>query len=193
MKGALYFEFSGKQAVVFGGGRVGLRRAKTLAGYGCEVKCVAPDNEALACSGVIFVKGTYDAAALAGADIVVAATDDAEVNQKILADCKQRKILCNASDDPEHSDFIFPAVLSRGDLDIAVTTRGASPMLARQIVKDLSEIYDESYAERMAQLKRLRRHVLETSQNDEDKRRRLSALKDKTVEELRIEVEKLCE
>ena len=193
MKGALYFEFSGKQAAVFGGGKVGLRRAQTLAGYGCSVKCIALDKKWELPESIEFIQSGYTPEQLSGVDLAVAATSDAEINRKILSDCKIRGIPCCAADDPEGSDFIFPAVLSRGELDIAVTTRGASPMLAKQIVRELRTTYDESYAERVALLKRLRQQVLSTCRDSKEKHERLLAYRDKSIEELRVEVEKLCE
>ena len=192
MKGALYLEFSGKKALVVGSGKVGLRRAETLAGYGCSVRCLSPENISDSHEGVSFYQGIYEAEYLDEMDLAVAATNDRTVNQKILSDCRRRNILCNVADDPDHSDFIFPAVLSRGDLDIAVTTKGASPMLTKQILRELSELYGEEFAERTRLLKILRQKILENGEDPEIKRKRLRAFKNMTIEELKIEVEKQC-
>lgn len=129
--------------------------------------------------------------ALDGMDLVVAATDQRELNDQILENCKIRGIWCNVTDDPEHSDFIFPSVVRRGDLTISVCTDGASPTLTTQIKKELEEKYDESYAERLRLLKQLRRHLLKTDASSEEKKRQLRELTALTIEELQREVEKI--
>lgn len=194
MKGPILLNFTGKKALVIGGGKVGMRRAETLAGYGCSVTCVdknmeVPENPV---ENIRYVKAYCRIeTALDGMDIVVAATDQRDLNARILENCKIRGIWCNVSDDPEHSDFIFPSVVKRGDLTIAVCTDGASPTLTTQIKKELEEKYDESYAERLSLLKQLRQHVLKTVTEPAEKKERLRQMTALTIEELQREVEKI--
>lgn len=194
MKGPILLNFSGKQALVIGGGKVGLRRAETLAGYGCFVTCVDKNAEILkkSIAGIRTVRADdLDDTLFEGMDLVVAATDNREFNARILKSCQERGIWCNIADDPEHSDFIFPSVVRRGDLTISICTDGASPTLTTQIKKELEERYDESYTERLALLKELRQHVLEQPLTAEEKRSRLRLLTELTIEELHRELEKI--
>ena len=194
MKRPVLLNFTGKKARVIGGGKVGMRRAETLAGYGCFVTCVdknmkVPEKPA---ENIRYVKAYCRIeTALDGMDLVVAATDQRELNDQILENCKIRGIWCNVTDDPEHSDFIFPSVVRRGDLTISVCTDGASPTLTTQIKKELEEKYDESYAERLRLLKQLRRHLLKTESSSEEKKRQLRELTALTIEELQRVVEKI--
>lgn len=194
MKAPILLNFEGKQALVIGGGKVGLRRAETLARYGCSVTCVDNNMEVPEppVPGVRYVKAFCQVdTALDGMDIVVAATDRREVNERILENCKLRGIWCNVADDPERSDFIFPSVVRRGDLTLSVCTDGASPFLTTQIKKELAQRYDESYTERVALLKKLRRHVLAKGLPPDEKRVQLKLYTELTIEELRKEVEKI--
>ncbi|WP_195268246.1 bifunctional precorrin-2 dehydrogenase/sirohydrochlorin ferrochelatase [Eubacterium sp. 1001713B170207_170306_E7] len=194
MRGPVLLNFTGKKALVIGSGKVGMRRAETLAGYGCFVTCVdknmeIPEHPA---ENIRYVKAYCRIeTALDGMDLVVAATDQRDLNAQILENCKLRGIWCNVADDPERSDFIFPSVVRRGDLTIAVCTDGASPTLTTQIKKELEEKYDESYAERLRLLKQLRRHILKTAPSAAAKKRQLKELAELTIEELQREVEKI--
>lgn len=194
MKGPILLNFDGKQALVIGGGTVGLRRAKTLAGYGCFVTCVDENMEIPEppVAGVRYIKAYCQVdTALDGMDIVVAATDRRELNARILEHCKMRGIWCNVVDDPDHSDFIFPSVVRRGDLTLSICTDGASPFLSTQIKKELDKKYDESYTERVALLKKLRRYVLDKGLEPDEKRAQLKRYAELTLKELRKEVEKI--
>ncbi|MEF9919074.1 MAG: bifunctional precorrin-2 dehydrogenase/sirohydrochlorin ferrochelatase [Eubacterium sp.] len=193
MKGPVLLNFTQKKALVIGAGKVGLRRAETLAGYGCFVTCISLD-EFLGEPKNLPIKmifGSYDNHLLKDVDLVVAATNDTAVNAEILRDCKQQKIWCNAVDDPDHSDFIFPSVVKRGDLTLSVCTDGASPFLATQIKNELAEKYDESYNKRLRYLKILRKKILELALPEKEKRFRLQEMTNWTLDKLQEEVEKI--
>ena len=125
MKTPLLFEMNGRRALVVGLGRVGRRRARTLADAGCTVTALikAPPADWNS-TGVKVVQKAFEAADLASVDLVVAATDDAETNAAVLAACRLRGIPVNVADDPDASDFFFPAVIRRGDLTLSVCTEG---------------------------------------------------------------------
>ncbi|MGL4282782.1 MAG: precorrin-2 dehydrogenase/sirohydrochlorin ferrochelatase family protein [Eubacterium aggregans] len=186
----LLFTTKERKALVVGGGRVGCRRARTLAESGCILTLVTADLPVEAVAGTTLCLANYGQEHLEGMALVVAATDDARVNAKIVADCKARGILVNCVENPEVSDFIFPSVVRRGDLTLSVCTEGASPTLIKAIVSELRVRYDESYGPRLTYLKKLRQRTLALSLNTDEKQARLKDQAAKSVEELQKEWEK---
>ncbi|MGL4548852.1 precorrin-2 dehydrogenase/sirohydrochlorin ferrochelatase family protein [Eubacterium aggregans] len=186
----LLFTTKERKALVVGGGRVGCRRARTLAESGCILTLVTADLPVEAVAGTTLCLAKYGQEHLEGMALVVAATDDARVNAKIVADCKARGILVNCVENPEVSDFIFPSVVRRGDLTLSVCTEGASPTLIKAIVSELRVRYDESYGPRLTYLKKLRQRTLALSLNTDEKQARLKDQAAKSVEELQKEWEK---
>lgn len=185
----LLFRLKGKSALVVGLGKTGKRRAEALSAYGCKVIGADPNARDLP-KDIEYVATSYQSSLLEGMTIVIAATNDAKVNRSILADCNARGILCNVVDAPEQSDFIFPSVIRRGDLSIAVCTEGASPFLTKTIKQELEALYDESYAERTELLKKLRASALR-NMTSEEKRIYLKKISSASIETLREEVERL--
>ncbi|WP_373497836.1 bifunctional precorrin-2 dehydrogenase/sirohydrochlorin ferrochelatase [Desulfococcus sp.] len=158
--------------VVVGGGAVGARKALLLVRCGARVTVVSPEvTDALRpdidsgavcwrargyCS-VDLAPGPFaslqeggapeETASVSGAVfLVIAATDNPAVNARVGADARRRGVLCNIADRPEACDFTLPAVVSRGDLTITVSTSGRSPALARKLRKELETLLGEEYA-----------------------------------------------
>jgi precorrin-2 dehydrogenase / sirohydrochlorin ferrochelatase len=109
---------------------------------------------------------------LNGVFMVIAATSSGEVNAKIFREAQQQKVLCNAVDDPEHCDFYYPAVVRRGDLQIAISTAGRSPALAQRLRCELETQFGPEYADWLTELGSIRENVFEI-EKDPEKRRRL--------------------
>lgn len=82
---------------------------------------------------------------LDGAFLVVAATSLPDLNAQIFEEARAKKVLCNAVDDPDHCDFYYPAVVNRGDLQIAISTNGRSPALAQRLRRELEEQFGPEY------------------------------------------------
>jgi len=145
-------EMAGRRCLVVGAGTVAERKVNGLLGAGARVTVVSPSaTERLldwARAGRIgMTLREYAADDLAGHSIVFAATDDGLVNAEVARDARAAGVLINAADDPAHCDFILPAVLTRGDLTVAVSTGGASPALARVVRDELGAFLDrEDYA-----------------------------------------------
>ncbi len=145
-----FFNVRGKSCVVIGGGKVALRKVRTLLAHGANVKVVSPylclELSQLADSGRIeVIRQNYQPGDLKGAFLVIAAATS-DVNKKVTDDARQEKALLNVADNPEQSDFIVPTCLHRGDLTIAVSTAGKSPALARKIRIGLEQHFSEEYA-----------------------------------------------
>jgi precorrin-2 dehydrogenase / sirohydrochlorin ferrochelatase len=144
-------KLTGRKCLVVGGGDVGLEKVEGLLACDGDVQVVAPDACAeireLAEEGSIeWVKRAYDPGDLEGKFMVIAATDDSEVNIGIYYDAEKRAMLANVVDVPPLCNFILPAIVRTGPLAIAISTAGASPALAKRMKREISDLFGEPYA-----------------------------------------------
>ena len=144
-------DLSGKKCVVVGGGLVALRKVKVLLEHGASVEVISPDLcpelRHLGKEGTVqILSREYVQGDLEGALIAMAVTDQREANTKVAEEARERGILVNVADDLQHSDFILPSYLCRGDITIAVSTGGKSPALARRIRTKLEQDFGAEYA-----------------------------------------------
>ncbi len=151
--------------LVVGGGAVGERKVQDLLAAGARVSVVSrvltPALADLASRGkIVYLAEDFDETQVAGMALVMAATDDPEVNSKVSAAAKQRGIWVNVADDPEHCTFIVPAQVKRGDLTLAISTGGASPALARRVREELQEHFGPEYGPYLDLLRRVRTRLL---------------------------------
>ncbi len=185
----LLFNLKNKKVLVVGGGKVAARRIVTLLENGMQVIAVSPvflESIIKTENGQLTrIDSGYHKEQLIGVDLVVAATDNHELNGQIKRDCASQKIWCNRVDDPKDSDFIFPCVIRRGDLTLSVCTEGASPSLTKHIIDDLADRYDESYTEKTALLRLLRQAVLAGDGAPNEKTEKLKELSRCSNAELR--------
>ncbi len=121
--------------VVVGGGNIALRKATGLVESGAAVTVISPQiiDGFDALDGVAMVRRAYESSDVEGAWLVVAATNDAAVQQQIFDDGQRLGVFVNAVDDPDRCSFILPAVARRGPVIVAVSTQGRSPALAGQL------------------------------------------------------------
>jgi siroheme synthase-like protein len=145
-------KLKGRRCLVVGGGDIGLEKVEGLLACDADVTLVAPvahpTLEDLAAEGSIeWDKRDYAGPAdLDGAFMVIAATDDSEVNIGVYDDAEKRAMLVNVVDVPPLCNFILPAIVRTGPLAIAISTAGASPALAKRMKRQVSEIFGEEYA-----------------------------------------------
>ncbi|MDB6089872.1 MAG: precorrin-2 dehydrogenase [Gammaproteobacteria bacterium] len=141
----LFLQLRSQPAVVVGGGRVAVRKVDLLLKTGARVTVVAPELREelhkLAASGALrHISAEFEAAQLDGAVIVIAATNDHEVNTAVSAASRARRIPVNVVDDPALSTFIFPAIVDRSPIIVAVSSGGESPVLARRVREQIEAI-----------------------------------------------------
>ena len=145
-------KLTGRRCVVVGGGEVGLEKVEGLLACGGEVTLIAPEAgrelEELAAEGSIrwerrSYAGPQD---LEGVFIVIACTNDTDVNIAVYEDAERRAMLVNVVDVPPLCNFILPAIVRTGPLAIAISTAGASPALAKRIKREIAHAYGEPYA-----------------------------------------------
>jgi precorrin-2 dehydrogenase / sirohydrochlorin ferrochelatase len=144
-------KLSGRRSLVVGAGDVGLEKVEGLLACGGDVTLVAPDAiqplRDLAAEGSIrWERREYRPEDLEGTFMVIAATNDSEVNIGIYEDAERRAMLVNVVDVPPLCNFILPAIIRTGPLAIAISTAGASPALAKRIRNEIADEYGEPYA-----------------------------------------------
>src|SRR5438034_183780 len=148
----IFIDIEDRDVVIIGGGTVCARKAEMMLRYGARVTVVAPEvNEDLAAAAaagrLLIRKKKYDAADLEGAWLVIASTDDPCVNGRIARDCRRRRIPVNVVDVTHLCQFIVPAIVEQGSVQLAVSTGGKSPALARTLKEDLQTFVGPEYAE----------------------------------------------
>jgi precorrin-2 dehydrogenase/sirohydrochlorin ferrochelatase len=145
-------KLTSRRCVVVGAGEVGLEKVEGLLACDAEVTLIAPHaNAALeqyAREGSSrWLEREYAGASdLEGSFLVIAATDDTDVNIAVFDDAEARSMLVNVVDVPPLCNFILPAIVRNGPLAIAISTAGASPALAKRIKAEIAETYGEPYA-----------------------------------------------
>ncbi len=145
-------KLTGRKCLVVGGGDIGLEKVEGLLACGGAVTLLAPEAhpelQQLAEEGSIdWDRREYSGPAdLEGCFMVIAATDDSEVNIGIYYDAEKRAMLANVVDVPPLCNFILPAIVRTGPLAIAISTAGASPALAKRMKREISDLFGEDYA-----------------------------------------------
>jgi siroheme synthase-like protein len=143
---------SGRKCVVVGGGEIGLEKVEGLLACGGHVTLIAPEaNEELSTlaeeGSISWERRPYEPGDLEGTFIVIAATDDTDVNIGIYEDAEKRAMLVNVVDVPPLCNFILPAIVRQGSMAIAISTQGASPALAKRMKNEIAEQFGPAYAE----------------------------------------------
>jgi siroheme synthase-like protein len=137
----IFLDLQDRPILVVGAGRVALRKVKGLLESGARVTVVAPAWESeFEELPVRMVRRRFRASDLAGAMLVFAATDDRLANHRIGIAAKGKGVFANIADCAEECDFVVPARVQRGSLQIAVSTGGESPRLAAELRKKLEDV-----------------------------------------------------
>mgnify|MGYP000651630672 CR=1 FL=1 len=160
-----FIKLAGRQCVVVGGGKVAARKVGMLLNCGARVQVISPsvteEIAALAAKRAVeWVKRGFKEGDTAGAFLVVSATDDRGVNAAVAKECAARNVLLNVVDQPEFCSFYVPSVVRRGELTIAVSTGGKSPLLARRIRERLEEVFSPAFGEFLDYLSVVREEVI---------------------------------
>ncbi|WP_285848676.1 precorrin-2 dehydrogenase/sirohydrochlorin ferrochelatase family protein [Solibacillus isronensis] len=163
-----------KKVVVIGGGKIAAKRIESLLRFQPNITVVSPVLEerlhAFVESGVIkYIARFFQISDVQGALLVIAATNDAAVNQLVKENSHPYQLI-NIVDDPANSSFHFPAIYEKNEITIAVTTSGISPMLAKNLRDDFAAIVDGMDPEYLLFLKEVRHLVKEGQFTKEQKR-----------------------
>ena len=145
-------KLKGRRCVVVGGGDIGLEKVEGLLVCDADVTVIAPDvveplQEYASEGSIEWLRRSYSGPAeLEGAFMVIAATNDSEVNIGVYDDAEKRAMLVNVVDVPPLCNFILPAIVRSGPLAIAISTAGASPALAKRMKREIADTFGEPYA-----------------------------------------------
>ena len=161
----LFADLRGRRVLVVGGGDVAERKVRLLREAGARIDVVArdlPAPELSAWAGdrpslslpparedrgeglVSWLAREFDESQLDGATLVVAATSDGALNERVAGAARTRHLLCNVVDDAERSGFVVPAIVDRSPLVIAISSGGVAPVLARLARERIEVLLDES-------------------------------------------------
>ncbi len=144
---------TGRRCVVVGGGEIGLEKVEGLLACDGAVTLIAPDavgelQEYAREGSISWEQREYAGASdLDRAFMVIAATNDTDVNIAVYDDAERRAMLVNVVDVPPLCNFILPAIVRTGPLAIAISTAGASPALAKRIKREIEGQFGEPYAQ----------------------------------------------
>ncbi len=172
----LFLNGQQRRAVVIGGGKVALRKVRLLRRSGMHVKVIAVDiisklkSLSAEDSELECIERTYQGGDVIGAFLVIAATNDKALNEQICMDCKQKNIMVNSVDNIDHSDFILPSSFVRKPIQIAVSTAGASPLLARSLIKHLENCTPKAYGQLAGLIQQYRAQVKQTFSHSDQRK-----------------------
>ena len=182
----IFLKLEGRRCLLVGAGTVALEKIGSLLKTGVRLRVVAPEARAeirqLAAEGKLeWVEREFEPADLDGNFIVIAATDVPEVNAAVYREAVARGIPCNSVDDIPNCDFFFGSVVSRGDLQIAISTAGESPAVAQRLRREIDEQLPQDLGPWLAKLGELRREVLATHARGEERRLLLHELAQRQI------------
>jgi len=154
------------EVLIVGGGNVGLEKLTFLlksspsANVTMVSKAFIPELVSLADGfKVLMIKDAYNSSYLSGKQIVVATTDDLEVNLQVYKDCKNENILVNLADNPAYCDFYMGGIVTKGNVKIAISTNGKSPTAAKRLRQFFEEVLPENMNEFVENLNTYRKTI----------------------------------
>jgi len=174
----MFVKLDGRRCLVVGAGTVAEAKIESLLLAGASVHTVAPKatpkvREWARNGRIEWRARAYVPGDLAGAFLVITATGSPALHDDIYAEAQSRGVLCNAVDEPQRCDFYFPAVVRRGELQIAISTGGLSPALAQRLRKELEQQFGPEWEQWLAQLGRTRDELKSIPMPPEQRRRLL--------------------
>ena len=182
----IFLKLDGRRCLLVGAGAVALDKISSLLKTGMQLRVVAPNAHSEICrltagGNLEWIQRAFESSDLDGNTLVIAATDSAEVNAAVYRGSVERGILCNSVDDIPNCDFFFGSVVSRGELQIAISTAGASPALAQRLRKEINAQLPLDTGDWLTDLGNLRREVVATEPLNESRRLLLHQLASREV------------
>jgi len=172
---------AGRKCLVVGAGTVAAAKIEGLLLCSADVVVVSPHAvqaiQRLARAGrLVWRRRAFSRRDVQGRFLAIAATNSGKINEAVFRACAARGVLCNSVDDPEHCDFIYPAVARRGSLQIAISTGGHSPALAARLRRELERQFGPEWGAWVDDLGRRRDELLRRSLPEKSRRRRLQQM-----------------
>lgn len=166
----LFVKLENRSCLVVGAGVIAEGKIRSLLEAGAAISVVAPRatpqvRDWAATNAIAWRRRKFTPADLDDKFLVVAATPVAAVNALVFGEARHRKILCNSVDDPPHCDFFYPAIVRRGDLQIAISTNGKSPALAQRLRQRFERQFGPEYADKLSELGAARERLFRSRMN----------------------------
>jgi uroporphyrin-III C-methyltransferase/precorrin-2 dehydrogenase/sirohydrochlorin ferrochelatase len=161
----IFLKLANRNCLLVGAGNVVLDKIGSLLSTGLNLRVIAPhalpEIRQLALDGKLeWIERRFEPSDLDGYFLVIAATDAPEINAAVYRGCVERNIPCNSVDDIPNCDFFFGSVVSRGNLQIAISTSGESPAVAQRLRREIDAQLPQDLGEWLENLGQLRREVL---------------------------------
>lgn len=181
-----FLKLRNRPCLVVGAGEIAWSKITSLLDAEANVQVIATEardevHQFAAQGRIRLTLRPYDQNDLAGNFLVIAATDDHDLNADVYRDAEARNILCNAVDDPPNCDFYFGSIVRRGDLQIAISTNGESPALAQRLRIEINAALPADLGRWLADLGELRREVLQLYPAGEYRKQLLHTLAQREV------------
>lgn len=153
-----FIELQEIPCLVAGGGIVAFRKVEALLAFGASITVVAPDItvKLAELSGINVIRRDFDEYDLEGRKVVIAATDNRELNHQIAVLGRKKGMLVNVVDQKEDCNFLFPALVKQKDMVIGITSGGGSPLLSKHIKEDIEQLLPDYMGTLNEQLRELR-------------------------------------
>jgi precorrin-2 dehydrogenase/sirohydrochlorin ferrochelatase len=182
----IFLKIASRPCTVVGAGNLAESKIDSLRAAHARVTVIAPTAVPriidLAKGGEIeWKQREYVDGDLTGQFLVVAATNQPAINRAVYREAIEKNVLCNAVDDPPFCDFYFPSVVRRGDLQIAISTGGASPALAQRLRKEINAQLPLDAGDWLTDLGNLRREVTQMEPLNEERKWLLHQLAQREV------------
>jgi len=182
----IFLKLTARPCLVVGGGNLAESKIESMRAANGKVTVIAPEASAritdMAASGEIeWHQREFQPGDVHDYFLVVTATNVPAVNRAVYLEAQSKNIICNAVDDPPFCDFYFPSVVRRGDLQIAISTAGASPALAQRLRKEINAQLPLDTGDWLTDLGNLRREVTQAEPLNEERKLILHQLANREV------------
>lgn len=177
------------EITIIGGGKVAYRKCMNFLDFNKKVKVVSKElieEFNFIRDKIELIEDYYDEKYIKNSFIVIAATNDKKVNEKIGVYCRSNGKLVNVVDNQELCNFTVPSYVKRGDLLLSVSTGGKSPSLSANIRQKLEKEYDDTYEEYVNLLGKAREKLIKENNNINERRNILKNLIDLDIEQLKL-------
>jgi len=167
-----FVDIKEKTVIVVGGGKVATRKVEKLLNFGPRITVISPKiteelRKLYLSNRIIWKRRKFLMNDLKGAYMVVVAVNNTKLQERIFSYCKKRRILCNSVDSPDYCNFIFPALVVRGDLVVGISTSGKVPALSSFVRQRIEEVLPKDIDKLLEEA-----HVLRSSMVKGEKRQR---------------------
>ena len=185
----IYLDLKDRAVLVVGGGVIAEGKALQLVEAGARVRLVSPDltprlGESVERKEIEYRQGEFNVDDLRGVVLVISATNDQSVNEAVARLANERGLLCNVVDQPALCNFITPALVTRGDLQISVSTGGGSPSVAQRVKREIGQLIGDEYAELLEVAAEMRAEAKQILKTYEARRQVLQAFVESEAIEL---------